>query len=162
MLNLKEQAEVYKLGLLIGYFKIEDVILWADFVIENDENPNLVIIDVSLSGKKGINEVVSQLGNINGKIDINTPVKTILGLLYKDLVNENISVYEIARKLYVLSNNIPSDSLGDAKRFTLNTLEDYLALYGLKNVTIQIIELLKEYEIYADNFIKYILKRKTG
>ncbi len=152
MLNIKEQAEIYKIGLMIGYFKAVDVISWVDNIIANNKNPDSGIIEISLSGSKGINAVISQLDNIKGKTNNNVQVKTILGLLYKDLISKYDTVFEMARKLYVLSQYIPNNSLEDDEMLKLRAMEDIFHIYGAESVSVQISNLLKKYEIFADNF----------
>lgn len=156
MLNIKEQAEVFKLGLLIGYFKTEEVIQWADNILATEDNPDLGVIDVAFSGSKGINEVITQLDNFKGKMNISTPVKTLLGLLYKKLIDQKSTVIEITRKLYILSQYIPPNSLDKDIIFRLTAMEDIFHVYGAESVVIQIEDLLKDFEVLANDFRKCI------
>lgn len=152
MISLKEQAEIFRLGLLIGNFSVKDVITWADYLIEYEDSPEMGLIEVSLSESKGINDVIAHLDNINGKYNHTIPIKTILGLLYKELsLNEEI-VSEIARKLYVLSLNISPTDLEEDKINQMNTMDDIFYISGWEDVAMQIKDLLEEYEEYADNF----------
>lgn len=154
MFTIKEQSEVFKLGLLVGYFKTKEVIHWANNILATEDNPDLGVIDVAFSGSKGINEAITQLDNIKGKMDIRTPVKTLLGLLYNELILQKSTVIEVARKLYVLSEYIPPDSLDKDILFKLMAMEDIFHLYGAESVSMQIKDLLKEYEVLANNFKK--------
>ncbi|MCT8977029.1 hypothetical protein N4T77_10485 [Clostridium sp. CX1] len=48
MLSLKDQAEIYRIGLITGLLVKSDVISWADKIIETQENVEHEIIEVSL------------------------------------------------------------------------------------------------------------------
>ncbi|MBY0599280.1 hypothetical protein K4569_23940 [Bacillus bingmayongensis] len=48
-MNVKEMAEVYRIGLQIGIFSKADIINWADQTIEKLDHPSNEIIEVSLS-----------------------------------------------------------------------------------------------------------------
>ena len=152
MLTVKEQSEVYRLGLLIGYFKINEVIHWADSIILIEDYPDVGVVDVSLAGGKGVNEVISQLDNVKGKMNVSIPAKTLLGLLLRKLINHEDTVFEIARKLYVLSQNISTNSLSEDLLRELIVMEDIFYIYGEESVKLKVIDLLKDFEVYADDF----------
>ena len=76
-------AEVYRLGLLIRYFSVEEVIKWIDSMIDtNDvEEISFVFYDLSLTKEK--KEIVDLLGSIEGEVEEGLPTKIMLGLLYE-------------------------------------------------------------------------------
>lgn len=152
MFNIKEQAEVFKLGLLVGFFKTEEVIRWADSILAAEDNPHLGVIDVAFAGSKGINEIITQLDNIKDQINVSIPVQTLLGFLYKELIDQKSTVVEVARKLYVLSQYLPPNSLDKDLLFRLVAMEDIFHIYGAENVSNQIKDLLKKYEVLANDF----------
>jgi hypothetical protein len=65
--NQKEQAEIFRYLLASGFIKIEDVISWADSIIEQEKEPDYEIIEISLAGRKSLSDVLSLLKNVKGK-----------------------------------------------------------------------------------------------
>jgi hypothetical protein len=159
MLTLKEQAEVYRLGLLIGYFKLSDAIVWSDYFIENTETVDVSVINVSLSCSKGINEVISQLDNVYGKHDQTIPVKTILGLLYKQLLEGEHRVHDIVEKLYTLSHYVTKAQVDEEIAYFMNVADDIFHIYGVNEVTLRLKDLISVYEANADTFIATVHKK---
>ena len=98
--NMKEQAEFYRVGLLLGLFKISDVIAWCDSVIMAEAAPDLAIIEASMSGGKGVDAVVSALSEMKGEFDSRSVKKRIFRSMH-DLVNQDREqALRIARLLY--------------------------------------------------------------
>lgn len=60
-MDIKVMAEVYRLGIAIGYFTVQDVIDWADALIGSLEQPPYELIDISLSSKATPIDVCSLL-----------------------------------------------------------------------------------------------------
>jgi hypothetical protein len=52
--------DILKIGLLLGYLTKDIIIEWADYLIDNGDTDEIVI-DLSLSKDKSINEIVSLL-----------------------------------------------------------------------------------------------------
>ena len=52
----KEVAEFFRLGLRLWLFDTLPVIKWADSMIQQEDRPDICIIDVSRAGSRGINE----------------------------------------------------------------------------------------------------------
>jgi len=158
MFSIKEQAETYRLGLLIGYFKVEDVIHWSDSTILNEDIPDIGVINVSYAESKGINEVIATLENVKGKIDTDHPTKALLGLIFKKFISQEETVYKTTRKLYTLSQYISPLSISEDILYELISMEDVFSIYGEKSVSLKILELLKCYEVFADDFINSLSK----
>ncbi|MFF2878451.1 hypothetical protein ACFVR2_19230 [Gottfriedia sp. NPDC057991] len=74
-MDLKLNAEVNRLGLTIGLLTIEDVINWADNVIEHHDFPPYEIIELSLSSKESLEKVILKLMMFQGEVDNDLPPK---------------------------------------------------------------------------------------
>lgn len=80
-MEIKTMAEVYRLGISIGFQTVQDVIRWADKLIEQFDSPPYEIIELSLSAKEKPDDVCFKLKMVKGEFDIDLPPKIILGLL---------------------------------------------------------------------------------
>lgn len=112
-MNFKLIAEVYRLGLLIKFFKVEEVINWVDKVIEisNVEYIPYKLFDLSLARDK--KEILDILDSIKGEFEEGLPTKIMLGLLYRKWEVENFkTIIEMANNLaYVLRRYGEEDDL---------------------------------------------------
>lgn len=86
MKKIKLLCAYYYIGIVIGYFNKQEIIQWADSVIENEEFPH-ELIDVSLSANKTIEDIASLLKRVYGESRIVEPLYKIIGelvLKYED------------------------------------------------------------------------------
>ncbi|MGM8215531.1 hypothetical protein ACLIA0_08130 [Bacillaceae bacterium W0354] len=81
-MNTKTIAEVYRLGLLIKFFSVEEVIHWIDNIIEERDVNDISSVLYDLSLVKDKKELVDLLGEIDGTVEKNTPTNILLGLIY--------------------------------------------------------------------------------
>ena len=65
----KEQAEILRLGLHLGYRSVADAVVWADSIIEADPDPDASIIEVALAGSCSWIEMADLLKNVAGVCD---------------------------------------------------------------------------------------------
>lgn len=145
MIGTREKAEVYKLGLLIGYFKLEEFIIWIDKTIENEEKPDIGIIEIAYSTNRSINDVISLISNINSDFNSKIPVRILLGLMYKDFLGGRILIEDITSKLYLLSQYLTEINLEEHIIRELNTMDDYHYIYSDDQIKQKLEELLKSF-----------------
>ncbi|UPW84372.1 hypothetical protein [Lysinibacillus sp. Ag94] len=89
-MNIKVTAEVYRLGIMIGFYTVPDVIKWADHVIERFDNPPYEVIAISLSSQEKPIDVCSKLKLFNGGLtNDDLPSKILLGLLNEYFISTN-------------------------------------------------------------------------
>lgn len=155
-LTIKEISEVFKLGLMIGYFRLEEISTWVDSRILNEDIPNNDLIEVSFSFSSGINEIISRLGNVTGKLDLQKPAKIMLGLVYKEMVSRRSSINDITHRLYSLSNILIEFNIDKAILSELCTMDDYYHIYTVEEIKNRIEQLLEKYEDAADQFINQV------
>ncbi len=79
-MEIKMMAEVYRLGITIGYFTIKDVIDWADAIIEKLEHPPVELIDISLSSKAKSIDICSLIHSFYGSSYNDSPLQILLGM----------------------------------------------------------------------------------
>ncbi|WP_416728696.1 hypothetical protein [Fictibacillus sp. JL2B1089] len=105
-MEIKVQAEIYRLGLFIGFFKMKHVIEWADQLIEKLDQPPYEILEISLSSNSTIASVCSKLTDVKGKYDQALPIQGILSLLHDELIQTS-DVTQICTYMYRLVGHIP-------------------------------------------------------
>jgi hypothetical protein len=107
MLTLKEQAEVCRIGLVIGLLSPQDVTRWADHIIEASDAPGYEIIEVSLLAASDLPACLMKLYEIKGGADARLVTNTILGLCAQRLQDEKLTTDETVA---ILDQLIPDES----------------------------------------------------
>jgi hypothetical protein len=89
-MEIKITAEVYRLGILMGLYTVQDVVNWADHVIEQLDHPPYEVIEIALSSKEKPVDVCSKLKQFNGGLhNDDLPLKIILGQLNEYILSTN-------------------------------------------------------------------------
>ncbi len=150
-MEIKVQAEIYRLGLFIGFFQVKHVIEWADQLIEKLNQPPYEILEISLSSKAKLATVCSKLTDVKGECDETRPIQGILGLL-NDELSQTDDVTEICTYMYRLVGHIP-ESCNDIERSIINLTDGWAmavdGYYGdVEEVRIEIYEFLSEFESF--------------
>ena len=150
-MEIKVQAEIYRLGLFIGFFQVKNVIEWADQLIEKLDQPPYEILEISLSSKSTIASVCSKLTDVKGECDEAIPIQGILSLLHDELIQTS-DVMEICTYMYRLVGHI-SESCEDLEVSIINVTTSWdLAVDGyygdVEEVRNEIYEFLSEFESF--------------
>jgi hypothetical protein len=139
--NYLELLEVFRIALINGIIDKQEIVKWADEIIQSDSEPDYFIIEVSLSGHKDTNELVYLLNEYIGEKKPSISGRVLLGLLYKQFIIQQINLKKVVTAIYWLVWN------GE-----LNEKDKYL-LYGLDNdydlASSNITGSLKEVELNA-------------
>lgn len=101
MSNIKEKAEVFRLGLIIGIFEVKEVVAWADEVIAAEADPEFAIIDVSMAGDASNGTMASHLSKVSGDADSQKVFGALCGILSKR-ANTTSSLSEVCGQLTAL------------------------------------------------------------
>lgn len=105
-MEIKVQAEIYRLGLFIGFFRVKNVIEWADQLIEKLDQPPYEILEISLSNNATMASVCSKLTDVKGECDEALPIQGILSLLNDELLQTS-DVTQICTYMYRLVGHNP-------------------------------------------------------
>lgn len=105
MLSLKDEAEIYRIGLITGLFVKNDVISWADKIIETQENIEYEIIEVSLLGSSSKTDIASKLFEVKGTPDRQHILNLFLGLCSNSYNSNKFTTDDICSFLYRLISN---------------------------------------------------------
>jgi type IV secretory pathway TrbD component len=82
--------QVFRYGLRLGIISKDEVVAWADEIIQEEDEPDYFFIEISLS--KDANELLAVLNkNISGDMPL-MALRVVLGLFYKKLAAGDISV----------------------------------------------------------------------
>ncbi|MBM0745549.1 hypothetical protein JOY44_29915 (plasmid) [Phormidium sp. CLA17] len=108
---MKEQAEFYRVGLLLGSVKLADVIAWCDSVIMAEASPDINIIEASVSGSKGINAVADALSQVKGEFDKRALTRRIFRSMFDLVSQDRKQAPKVAGWLYHMAtdNDVPND-----------------------------------------------------
>ncbi len=63
---LKETAEYYRIGLAIGLISTAEAMTWIDSVLICETEPDMALIEASLSGSRGAYAVADELAGVEG------------------------------------------------------------------------------------------------
>ncbi len=150
-MEIKVQAEIYRLGLFIGFFRVKNVIEWADQLIEKLDQPPYEILEISLSNNATIASVCSKLTDVKGECDEALPIQGILSLLNDELLQTS-DVTQICTYMYRLVGHNP-ESCDDLEVSIINVTTSWdLAVGGyygdVEEVRNEIYEFLSEFESF--------------
>lgn len=156
----KLQAEVYRLGLISGYFLKGEVIAWADSVVARENRPRLTIIDISLSRALSEQDVAHLLKKLAGEAHTAQAFEVLLGLYALLAGKANISGLSIAHRLYstlpasekmLLNPNRDAQMVNDFHSFYVLAESGE---YGIvEEVDKRFITFLEQYRPLADEFL---------
>lgn len=145
MTGIKEKAEVYKLGLLIGYFRLEEFFKWVDEAIEKEDSPDIGLIELAYSNNRGINDIISLIDEISVNYNFKIPIRILLGLMYKDFLDNKVSLNVMTNKLYSLSLHLTENNLDKNIINEFNAMDDYHYIYTDNQVRQKLDNLLNQY-----------------
>ncbi|GAB0166919.1 protein kinase [Lysinibacillus sp. CTST325] len=157
-MNINVTAEVYRLGILIGLYSVQDVIKWADNVIERLDNPPYEVIEISLSSQEKPIDVCSKLKLFNGGLNNDDlPSKILLGLLNEYFLSIN-NVSDVFSMLFRLIDHLQLVESNKWIEVEMIYLSDafYLAdqnIYGDLN---EVGNNLKNYLSQFEDYAKYL------
>ena len=92
--NQRAQAEVLSIGLTVGYPKVADAVAWADRIIADDPSPDLTVIDISMSGSRTNDDIISLLQGVPGGFDNVEVIRTAMAQMLAAI--DNVPSYATA------------------------------------------------------------------
>jgi hypothetical protein len=158
MLSLKDEAEIYRIGLVTGLFTKNDVISWADKIIEIQESIEYEIIEISLLERSNKADIALKLSEFKGVTDKHKIINTFLGLCSYFYNNKEFTADDMCTILYRLVSTKVDISICSDIEQKIHYLSDgyYLAsegIYGdLESICTDLNGFLEQYLIYAKEF----------
>jgi hypothetical protein len=87
--NIKERAEYFRIGLMLGVHTVSEVVEWADSVIQRQDNPSYIFTELSLMDRAHPDSVILQLTEFPGTADklqiVRKVLPRLLGPMYHNL-----------------------------------------------------------------------------
>lgn len=157
--TIKDLAEFYRIGLACGYFQVDEVICFADRLIDHFENPPHDIIDLSMSKNESIKEICSLLRNFEGKFHLYYPGEIMLGLLSKDIKMNKKRAFEVAEKfIYCIafSAEFNDEVMGTCLYFdeVISMIQNGYVSITRDEAADEFLTFLKKYEKFLDDLLK--------
>lgn len=151
-----ELLEVFSIALTHELLDKNEVIKWADAIILGDTEPDYFIIELSLSGQKSNNDIVSFLNQYIGHEKPQVSTRVILGFLYRQYLNGHITLKKLVNTVDWIIYE--TDITDEEKGFMYGLKENYLCaeegIYGtikdIEEETLRFLEIYKEFQF--DNF----------
>ena len=143
-----DDFEVKRLQLMAGLISVPDVIDWADNIILESDIPDNAIINLALSQKSPLVDVIAQLQQLACGCDRYRTIRIVLGLMYQALLKDRSLAREFScfllQEAITNRHTFPSDFL-----FIYRIDDDYSRTdegYGsIEAITDEFIEILKEF-----------------
>ncbi|WP_160680567.1 hypothetical protein [Clostridium sp. C8-1-8] len=158
MLSLKDQAEINRIGLVTGLLTKNDVINWADKIIESEETIDYEIIEVSLLQSYPNESIASKLFEVKGISSDENNINTFLGLCSNAYIKKKFTAYEMCDILYRLVSSQINLHISSHIEQKIHYLSDgyYLASEGtygdLNEICMDLHLFLNKYAKYANTF----------
>jgi hypothetical protein len=156
---------VFQIGLTHGMLDKEEVIRWADNIIQQDEQPDHFVIELSLCGHKSINYIVSLINEFVGEPKPVVSGRVILGLINKQYVKKLIPLRKVTTAIYWMKE---LSELTETEICFMYWLDDNLdgaelGSYGtVEGVEIETLRFLEDYKDFSIcNFDKWTEINKT-
>ncbi|MEN9358990.1 MAG: hypothetical protein RL095_525 [Verrucomicrobiota bacterium] len=111
---IKETAELLRLKLLLGLVTVQDVVTWADSIIESEATPDWEIIEVSLARTVKVDEMMKLLTDIKGNCVRAQVFRRLFQTWLIGLSEDTLQGKTIARQLYMLADELKECGFGSA------------------------------------------------
>jgi hypothetical protein len=163
--NKADILTIYRIGAEVGLIDAKSIIKWADSKIEHTDisNENF-LIDLSLSGKGGINETIHILKINESNPNYELVWQTLYGLIKYQLDNKVIDLKRACYAISSIANQIKNETEYDLFGMELDD-SFYLASRGVTGNVESIKETLSKYtSSYFDlgrEFIEQELRNKN-
>ena len=101
MSTYSDQAKAYQEALKLGAINLEEVLIWADEVIANEDDPSIDFIELALSKKTS--EAITYLNHLALNANEEVSFKILFGILHIGLINGLCSYQDVSKRLYFWS-----------------------------------------------------------
>ena len=159
MRTLREEAEFFRLSSKLGLIAIGEFVAWADRAVSASKEPPIEVIEVSLAGRKPVDEVQRLLEAVPGRCDPATPAHQVLGLMRERFESQQITL-EVAVGLllaYQLLANVAEDERLQAENFSDDLFlirESEIDGWTLDDLKNEVMTFWEEYALRPDFLIR--------
>jgi hypothetical protein len=107
---VKETAEYFHYGLMLGLHSVRDAMAWIDTIIDAEPVPDIALIEASLSGSRGPRAVADWLAQVPGEFDKQKVAKLLMRAMLERLNQDPEQAQRIARWLYEMALEAPDEA----------------------------------------------------
>jgi hypothetical protein len=140
--------EVFKIGLLNGLIEKEAITKWADEIILADDEPDYLIIEISLA--KTPNDTIALIDAFVGQNISSDASRIILGILYRQLQESHLNLRRSIAVMYTLTRENLLTKQEASAVFYFDMEYDMLCCGGYVNRETLYKEALQFLEVYKD------------
>lgn len=101
--EIRTQAEAFASALQVGAVAVDDVVAWADAIIEREDHPHWAICELASCRREYPPDVVRRLRDVPGVADIATSRGLVLRILSDSLSRDPRCADQVARSLFDLA-----------------------------------------------------------
>ena len=101
--EIRTQAEAFASALEVGAVLVEEVVAWADAIIEREDHPHWAICELATCGREYPPDVVHRLRAVPGVPDIAVSRGLVLLMLRDSLVRDPRCASHVAHSLFDLA-----------------------------------------------------------
>lgn len=137
--------EVFREGFRRGLVSKEDIVTWADGIIQTDSEPDYFFIEVSLSGN--INTLVTVLNQYAVASESPITLRVLMGIIYQKLIND-IDTITVETATGLVGELNSTDILTPFEYGKIYSFEDYEFFYqdDLTQLQVDILNFLSIYK----------------
>jgi hypothetical protein len=116
----KVVIEVFALGILNGVIEKQQIIDWADNIIRNENEPDFVILELSLINTKSNSDILSLLNEYREESIHIISARAYMAMVYHKLLNGQLELQQVVNAIYAL---VPSELISGYEERRIYTME---------------------------------------
>jgi len=102
-IEIRSQAEAFACALEVGVVVVDDVVAWADTIIEREDHPHWAICELATCRREYPPDVVRRLREVPGVADVAVSRRLVLQMLCDSSAREPRCASQVAHSLYNLA-----------------------------------------------------------
>ena len=102
-LNLSETAELYRIGLLAGYYDLPAVVAWSDAALAESPDPPLDLVELSMAANGYVEDTLPFLYALASGGDTEARTHDLLGFLSRRLRRGVAPPHEVAQSVLLVA-----------------------------------------------------------
>ncbi len=141
-------------ALRFNLFSQEEVINWAESIVEKEKEPHIFFIDLLLSSSRSKNDILQYMSESVGYIKFQGNARPLFSLTYQKLTNKELSLKQTIGILHELIHETDLSGMESSDIYHLQHLhelaEDNIqgSIQDVENETLSFLKRYNEYSIY--------------
>ncbi len=105
MTNQRNEAEVLAIKLQAGLATVADAVAWADQQIEIEDDPNEIVLDISMASKRLSMDVAAMLQNLPGEVNMAIVLRNLFESIKSALQSDSRTTWVGINAIFQLANS---------------------------------------------------------